>query len=91
MKDIKNTVTEAVTEAVTENKEKTDEHAHRVHLAAPQGSYLMLLSLAALGVVYGDIGTSRRFTPCANTFTARTGCRSRRPTCSACCRWSSGR
>ncbi|MGB9178064.1 MAG: KUP/HAK/KT family potassium transporter, partial [Pyrinomonadaceae bacterium] len=28
------------------------------HAAAPQGRYLLILSLTALGVVYGDIGTS---------------------------------
>jgi KUP system potassium uptake protein len=34
---------------------KADEHTH---LGAPQGRYLYVLALGALGVVYGDIGTS---------------------------------
>jgi len=33
-------------------------HAHTQPHAAPQGRYLAILSLSALGVVYGDIGTS---------------------------------
>ncbi|HYO90663.1 MAG TPA: KUP/HAK/KT family potassium transporter, partial [Pyrinomonadaceae bacterium] len=35
----------------------TDEHGHP-HTATPRGRYLALLSLTALGIVYGDIGTS---------------------------------
>jgi KUP system potassium uptake protein len=35
----------------------TDEHGHP-HTAAPRGRYLAILSLTALGIVYGDIGTS---------------------------------
>ncbi|HEX8687204.1 MAG TPA: potassium transporter Kup [Pyrinomonadaceae bacterium] len=35
----------------------TDTHGHP-HTAAPRGRYLALLSLTALGIVYGDIGTS---------------------------------
>ncbi|HEY0078744.1 MAG TPA: potassium transporter Kup [Pyrinomonadaceae bacterium] len=35
----------------------TDELGH-AHAAAPRGRYLALLSLTALGIVYGDIGTS---------------------------------
>ena len=35
----------------------TDAHGHP-HTAKPTGRYLFTLSLAALGVVYGDIGTS---------------------------------
>jgi KUP system potassium uptake protein len=35
----------------------TDEHGHP-HTATPRGSYLAILSLTALGIVYGDIGTS---------------------------------
>jgi KUP system potassium uptake protein len=35
----------------------TDQHGHP-HTATPRGRYLFTLSLAALGVVYGDIGTS---------------------------------
>jgi KUP system potassium uptake protein len=35
----------------------TDEHGHP-HTATPRGSYLAVLSLTALGIVYGDIGTS---------------------------------
>ncbi|HEX7999534.1 MAG TPA: potassium transporter Kup [Pyrinomonadaceae bacterium] len=35
----------------------TDEHGHP-HTTKPRGSYLALLSLTALGIVYGDIGTS---------------------------------
>jgi K+ transporter len=34
-----------------------DEHGHP-HTATPRGRYLALLSLTALGIVYGDIGTS---------------------------------
>jgi KUP system potassium uptake protein len=34
-----------------------DEHGHP-HTATPRGSYLAILSLTALGIVYGDIGTS---------------------------------
>jgi K+ transporter len=48
----------------------TDQHGHP-HTATPRGRYLFTLSLAALGVVYGDIGT-RRFMRCANAFTVRT-------------------
>jgi KUP system potassium uptake protein len=32
--------------------------SHRKGKEAPRGRYLMGLSLAAIGVVYGDIGTS---------------------------------
>lgn len=35
----------------------TDEHGHP-HTAKPSGRYLAILSLTALGIVYGDIGTS---------------------------------
>src|SRR5687768_10721592 len=35
----------------------TDEHGHP-HTATPQGRYLAILTFTALGVVYGDIGTS---------------------------------
>jgi KUP system potassium uptake protein len=35
----------------------TDEHGHP-HTATPRGRYLAILSLTALGIVYGDIGTS---------------------------------
>ncbi|MGH9901744.1 MAG: potassium transporter Kup, partial [Pyrinomonadaceae bacterium] len=35
----------------------TDAHGHP-HTAKPRGRYLALLSLTALGIVYGDIGTS---------------------------------
>jgi KUP system potassium uptake protein len=35
----------------------TDEHGHP-HTATPSGRYLAILSLTALGIVYGDIGTS---------------------------------
>jgi KUP system potassium uptake protein len=35
----------------------TDEHG-RPHTAKPRGRYLAILSLTALGIVYGDIGTS---------------------------------
>ncbi|HEX8138158.1 MAG TPA: potassium transporter Kup [Pyrinomonadaceae bacterium] len=35
----------------------TDEHGHP-HTTTPTGSYLAILSLTALGIVYGDIGTS---------------------------------
>lgn len=59
---MKNIVNDAVNEAVAENAalperpEHEDEHA--LHAVTPRGKYLALLSLAALGVVYGDIGTS---------------------------------
>ena len=36
----------------------TQEHEHAHSPAAPTGARLAVLSLAALGVVYGDIGTS---------------------------------
>ena len=56
----------------------------------PKGKYLATLALAALGVVYGDIGTSPLYAmrecfhgPHAVAPTPRT--------CSACCRWCSGR
>ena len=35
----------------------TDEYGHP-HTATPRGRYLAILSLTALGIVYGDIGTS---------------------------------
>ncbi|HEX8649488.1 MAG TPA: potassium transporter Kup [Pyrinomonadaceae bacterium] len=35
----------------------TDEHGHP-HTSTPSGRYLAILSLTALGIVYGDIGTS---------------------------------
>lgn len=35
----------------------TDEHGHP-HTISPSGRYLAILSLTALGIVYGDIGTS---------------------------------
>ena len=50
-----------MSEIPAENKEvgihttATDVHVPR---ETPKGSYLALLSLAALGVVFGDIGTS---------------------------------
>jgi KUP system potassium uptake protein len=53
-----NVVKEAVNEAVVENAALTDEHGHPGHGETPHGSRLALLSLAALGIVYGDIGTS---------------------------------
>ena len=38
---------------------ETDSHQHpHGHASRPQGRYLLLLALSALGVVYGDIGTS---------------------------------
>lgn len=37
---------------------KTDEEPHHHHVADPTGKYLAGLALGALGVVYGDIGTS---------------------------------
>jgi KUP system potassium uptake protein len=36
--------------------------AHHVHLTAPAGRRLAILTLTALGVVYGDIGTSPLYT-----------------------------
>ena len=55
---------------------------------------LAIAAIGALGVVYGDIGTSplyamKRVLRLGDT--RRTRCRRRCPTCSACCRWSSGR
>ncbi len=35
----------------------TDEQGHP-HTTTPSGRYLAILSLTALGIVYGDIGTS---------------------------------
>ncbi|MEJ7616570.1 MAG: KUP/HAK/KT family potassium transporter, partial [Pyrinomonadaceae bacterium] len=56
---MKNIVKDAINEAVEENAARTKEPDPLTHAAAaPRGSYLALLSLAALGVVYGDIGTS---------------------------------
>ncbi len=50
-------VNQAVNEAVNENAART-ETPHSPHHQVPTGRYLALLSLGALGVVYGDIGTS---------------------------------
>lgn len=56
---MKNIVDEAVTQAVAENAARSEQHEHELHApVAPTGRRLALLSLAALGVVYGDIGTS---------------------------------
>jgi len=51
-------VREAAADAVVENAALKDEHGHAGHGETPHGSRLALLSLAALGIVYGDIGTS---------------------------------
>lgn len=40
---------------------------HTQHTAIPRGRYLALLSLSALGIVYGDIGTSPSM-PCVKVF-----------------------
>ena len=50
-------VNQAVNEAVQENAAWTDT-PHSPHHKAPRGTYLALLSLGALGVVFGDIDTS---------------------------------
>src|SRR5690242_19938620 len=42
------------------------------HAATPQGRYLLRLSLAALGIVYGDIGTSPLYS-LRESFTAEHG------------------
>jgi KUP system potassium uptake protein len=50
-------------------------HAHpavTTHQATPQGRYLLRLSLAALGIVYGDIGTSPLYS-LRESFTAEHG------------------
>ena len=61
----------------------TDAH---VRHPPPQGRRLVVLSFAALGVVYGDIGTSPLYA-LRECFTGAHGDRARRPTtCSACCR-----
>lgn len=52
---MRNIVNEAVDQAISENAARPEEHRHQ---AEPRGSYLLLLSLTALGIVYGDIGTS---------------------------------
>ena len=54
---MQNTVQEVVDQTLTENAVQ-DEHAPHDHHTAPTGGRLALLSLAALGIVYGDIGTS---------------------------------
>jgi KUP system potassium uptake protein len=58
MQTMKNTVRDAVAETVAENAQQTEAHAIGPHMVPQRGGYLMLLSLTALGVVYGDIGTS---------------------------------
>ena len=52
----------------------------------PRGRYLYGLALAALGVVYGDIGTSPLYAHARVLPPARTASRPRTRTCSACCR-----
>lgn len=42
----------------TVHNDTTDTTHHTTHEAVPRGRYLALLALTALGVVYGDIGTS---------------------------------
>src|SRR6516162_7760415 len=49
---------------------------------------LALMGLAALGIVFGDIGTSPLYT--LKTVFADLGGNPRRTASSACCRWSSG-
>ena len=55
---------------------------------------LAVASIGALGVVYGDIGTSPLYAikrvPRVGALAAR-ACSRRCRTCSACCRWCSGR
>jgi hypothetical protein len=55
---LRSTVREAAADTVVENAALKDEHGHAGHGETPHGSRLALLSLAALGIVYGDIGTS---------------------------------
>ena len=55
---LRSVVEEAANEAVVENAALTDDHGHGGHGETPTGGRLALLSLAALGIVYGDIGTS---------------------------------
>ncbi|MEJ7577531.1 MAG: hypothetical protein WKF74_11060 [Pyrinomonadaceae bacterium] len=47
-----------VRQTLDTNLNPTQEHDHAHAPVAPTGSRLAILSLAALGVVYGDIGTS---------------------------------
>jgi KUP system potassium uptake protein len=44
---------------VTDNQTETDSHPEqKTGNGTPQGRYLLILALGALGIVYGDIGTS---------------------------------
>ena len=66
----------------------TDAH---VRHPAPQGRRLVVLSFAALGIVYGDIGTSPLYAIRECFHGAARDRRRRTRTSSASCRWSSGR
>jgi len=44
--------------SVAQQEKEIHEHEENGHNANPKGKYLALLALGALGVVYGDIGTS---------------------------------
>ena len=59
------------------------------HKAAPRGRYLLGLSLAAIGVVYGDIGTSPLYAV-RECFKGEHGVPCPPATSSACSRSSSG-
>ena len=58
--------------------------------AEPHGADLRLLTLGALGVVYGDIGTSPLYTM-REAFGHAGGLHLSEPAVLASCRWSSGR
>lgn len=55
---IKDVVNEAVDEAVAENAARPAQDAHALHTPPSSTRYLLILAVTALGVVYGDIGTS---------------------------------
>jgi hypothetical protein len=70
-----------------------EEHgAHGAHdgRRPPTGRYLFALALGAVGVVYGDIGTSPLYA-LKECFSGPHGVAPTRGTCSACCRSCSGR
>ena len=55
------------------------------HVKTPRGRYLYLLALGALGVVYGDIGTSPLYA-LRESFAEEYGLLPTRRTCWASCR-----
>ncbi len=55
---MKDTVSQAVDEAIAENVTRPAEDATDLHTTPAHGRFLLVLAVTALGVVYGDIGTS---------------------------------